>query len=167
MGVRLCICGPGRSGKDTVAEWFGKNTSLKYVGGTSWFAADELYQYMNANGYSYRTVLECWQDRLNHRKLWADYINNVINRPDRTALYKRCLMNQDILTGVRHINEIEACQQEFQMLTIWVKRNVEHDLTMEFTADFCDIIITNNESLERLYEKCTNLARALGCLTAT
>lgn len=165
MGVRLCICGPGRSGKDTVAEWFGKNTNLRYVGGTSWFAAEELYNYMTAHGHTYRTVKECWEDRIYHRKLWADYINNVINRPDPTALYKRCLEEQDILTGIRNIKEIEAVQTQFDMLSIWVKRNVDHDLTMEFTADFCDIIITNNETLERLYEKCTNLARALGCLT--
>lgn len=154
MGKRLCICGPGRSGKDTIAEWLGNNTSLKYVGGTSWFAAERIYNHMISLGHKYRSVEECWEDRIYHRVLWADYIDNVINRDDPCTLYKMCLEQQDILTGIRRIKEIQSVKKLYNCLTIWVERKgLEVDLTMGYGPEECDLIITNNGNVSELFGK--------------
>ena len=159
---RLCIIGPGRSGKDTVAEWLGKNTEHTYIGGTSWFAAEYMFTYMTENGFKYRTVEECWNDRIYHRELWAKIIDEHINKPDPCRLYKDCLKRQSILTGIRREREYESLYENFpDILTIWVERDVPIDPTLELTADHADIIILNNESLDRLYEKLKNLSRHL------
>lgn len=154
MGKRLCICGPGESGKDEIAGWLGNNTSLKYVGGTSWFAADAMFNHMARLGYVYNTVKECWEARRQHRVIWADYIDNVINKTNPIQLYETCLEHQNILTGIRRLREIRAVKERLNPLTIWIERDtVPHDPTMEYGPEECDLILTNNDTLQELFGK--------------
>lgn len=161
--MKLAISGPGTCGKDTLAIWIGQNTSLTYRQSTSQYMAPMIYQDMVKAGYPYKSLEECYQDRVRHRVYWAEWIDRY-NQHDPAAAYRLCLENQDILTGVRKFREIKACREaNLYDLGIWVERpGVPTDPTMEYGPSEMDIVILNNRTVEVLHSRAERLVRALG-----
>lgn len=158
--LRIAISGHGRSGKDTAAELLARYSSLRYVAGTSKFAADVVFERWGKAFYL--DAEACWQDRHNHRMKWTE-IMGEFNRNDPVAVYRRCLEHQDILTGVRWKDEQAAVRASGLVdLWIWIERDVPRDPTQQYGADACDIVILNNGSILDLGDKLIALAKTWG-----
>ncbi len=160
--IRLGISSPGRSGKDEAAEYLAKFTPLRYIGGTSWFARHYMLGYMTADGHDYADAGQCWDDRHEHRQTWADAIA-LYNQDDPIRLYRDCMKEQDILTGVRWLNEFQACKAANLVdLWVWIERpGIEPDPTCQIRAEDCDITILNTGTLEEYRARLRRFANFL------
>lgn len=160
--MKLAICGPGRCGKDTVAEWLGRNTRMRYKAGTSLWAAPLVFERMLAAGYDYTTVVDCWSDRHNHRQLWAETIGDI-NRDDPVKLYRDCLAEQDLLTGLRWRHELQAVRAAGLVdFWVWIERPGRYDPTQEYGPEECDVMIYNGGTLDDLDAKLRAFCRLAG-----
>lgn len=161
--VKLALSGPGGSGKDALGEILRDISTLRYVAGTSKFAAAMVYE---AWGYRYyEDAHSCWLDRRSNRQKWAELIGEF-NASDPVALYRKCLANQDLLTGIRYRHEFLACREAGLVdAWIWIERDgIEPDPTMEHGSGECDFTIENNGDIDDLHRKAVVLARLLGVL---
>jgi hypothetical protein len=160
--VKIGICGYGRSGKDTAAEVLSRLLKLPYKAGTSYYARHLVFDRMKWKGFQYEDANACWNDRHNHRKLWADLIGEY-NRDDPARLYRDCLEGQNFLTGIRWKNEFQACNAAGLVdFWIWIEnRNVPRDATCQVTMDDCDFAIPNSRSLEEYLVRLEKLSRIL------
>ena len=162
--MKLAVCGFGRSGKDTVAEWLADNTPLRYTHSTSKQAAEIVYadivaSHERAGGQPpWDNARQCWLARHegDNRALWAAIIWKY-NQPDGVRLY--CDMVEggcDILTGIRKKAELDACRQHGLIdLAIWVDRPGCHEskASNEITPGDCDLTISNHGALDELHAK--------------
>ena len=146
--MKIGICGAGRSGKDTAAEFLRDEFGFRYTHGTSRWAAMIVWTELTKRGFDYDTVQECFDDRHNHRELWAKIIGKH-NAADPTRMYRECLEHQDILTGLRWRNEFLACR-DARLCDVWlyVDRPGTADATNEVLPSDCDAVIRNDGSLE-------------------
>lgn len=144
MGLKIAICGHGESGKDLAAEMLAEMTPLRYICGTSKYAAEIVWETWGRKTGLWASAEECWLARRDHRVRWAEIIAEY-NQADPVQLYRDCLSNQDILTGIRWRNEQKACRLAGIVdLWIWIDRKVPPDPTMDFGPECCDIILPNN-----------------------
>lgn len=153
--LRLAILGYGRTGKDTVGKWLHEHTPLRYSGSTSNVICAEIAK---AKGI---TEEEAWRTRHEDRIFWYNFCNEF--RKDDPALLARTLLqSSDLVIGLRDRLELKACRKEKLFdLAIWLERYVTTDPTVTFTAADCDLIVTNNGTLEELYEKLTRITSVL------
>lgn len=148
--TRIGIVGNGEAGKDCVAEILRDRLGLRYLKGTSAWAADIVYHQMLADGHTYASVKECWEDRRNHRAYWARVIGEY-NREDPVRMYRECLEEQDLLVGLRWRHEFLACQDAGIVdLWLYIERPGTVDPTNQILPEDCDYTILNNGSLEDL-----------------
>jgi hypothetical protein len=152
--MKIGIVGPGRSGKDTAAEFLRDEFGLRYTHGTSKWAASIVWASMTQHGYCrYDTADEAWEDRHNHRALWAKIIGRY-NEADPTRLYRDCIANQDVLTGLRWRSEFLACRAaKLVDCWLWIDRPGCLDPTCEITAADCDFTIRNDGTLDLFRER--------------
>jgi len=160
--LKLGISAPGRSGKDAVAEMLRDCSVLRYTAGTSYWARHLVFKKFRGI-YDYPDAEACWLDRHSHREEWAAVIGHH-NARDPIQLYRDCLAEQDILTGVRWRREMLACREaKLVDLWLWVERpGIPADPTQEFTAGECDLTIVNDGTLEDLRKKVERIAEGLG-----
>jgi hypothetical protein len=166
--MKLAIVGAGRSGKDTAAEYLRDNYGLRYTHGTSQWAAKIVWAYMTRTGHGYDTPQEAWEDRHAHRELWAKVIGDY-NKADPTRLYRSCIANQDILTGLRWCSEFYACvNARLFDVSLWIERpGICFDPTCEIIASDCDYEICNDGPLDLFYTRLDRFAASLGLSKAT
>lgn len=163
----IAICGNGGCGKDTAAAYLGSITNLRYVESTSRVAAVEVFKCMNALGIcSYQNAEDAHRDRRNHREVWAKMID-LYNYEDPARLYKKCLEDQDILTGVRKRREYEACLAGGLIdFSIWIERaGFDDDSTQEYGPSLCDIVIYNNQCVKALETRLRKIADMFGIIS--
>lgn len=156
--MKIGICGPGMAGKDTVAYALAEMLGLRYFAGTSKWAAQLVFERIK---YPYRSAEECWNDRRSHREDWARIIGEY-NQHDPIALYRDCLRDQDILTGIRWSHEFAACRAAGLVdLWIYVSREGCKDSTCQVSPQDCDLTIVNDGTLSDLNWKLGNLGMIL------
>lgn len=160
----ISISGDGGAGKDTLALWLKENTSLTYTKSTSAYVKTEMFEYMTMLGFVYPNEEVCYADRINHRTIWAKFIDDY-NCNDPARLYKKCLEDQQILTGVRRYKEFKACLDlNIINLKIWVLRpGNPKDSTQEYGPELCDVILLN-DTISSFLGRAKNLFRELGVL---
>lgn len=154
--MKLLILGYARHGKDTVAEMF---INLKFES-SSWYIAHLINKDLK-----YPTVKECFDDRVNKRAFWHDWITNY-NTPDASKLCQEILKDNDIYVGMRTYREFVATKYLFD-LTIWVDASNRHprepSSSISIDAACADIIIDNNWDEKQLKNKVNRLIKALQC----
>lgn len=164
--MKISISGHGGAGKDTLAGWMKENTTLSYTKSTSAYIKTEMFHHMRVLGFEYLDEEACYADRMNHRELWAEYID-LFNAKDPARLYKRCLAEQDILTGVRRSHEFKAVLDLNVIdLKIWVEMpGNKIDTTQTYGAECCDVTILNiKDKPELMFCAAKNLFKAMGVL---
>lgn len=153
------IAGPGKCGKDTVAQAISDITGLGYKHSTSYGAAPFFYQavlngeleHEELDKHTYRDLEECYQARNESqymRTVWARFIDKM-NERTGTELYKLCIENgNNILTGIRKKREMQACiDQGIIDLNVWIcnsMRTQNEDCTQEYGPELCDFILLND-----------------------
>lgn len=160
--MRIALSGYGRAGKGSVAEMLRDCSTLRYIGGTSWFARHFTFDSLGRK-LDYVNAEEYWNDRHYYRSELAAEIARY-NATDPIRLYRDCLAEQDILEGVRWRREMLACREANLVdLWLWVERpGTPADPTQEFTAGECDLTIVNDGTLDDLRRKVERIAGGLG-----
>lgn len=153
--MNIAIIGHGGHGKDTVCEYLENNYDIQFVSSSmiacNFFIFDAL-KYK----YGYKTPYECFMDRSNHRKEWADLIKNYIK--DDLTLFGRLLFSRSpIYCGLRNIIELKALKDaNIIKKVIWVdaikRLPPESKDSISITINDADIIVDNNRSKENLYK---------------
>lgn len=161
---KLLVLGHGRHGKDTFCEilrddyGFTFNPSSLLIAG---YIKDNWLQDQN-----YASDVECFEDRVNHRKTWFNAIASF-NKDDPTAHAKNVLKNEgDIYCGVRRLHEFEACIEEKLFdYVIWVdaidRLPPEHPESFNITMDRADYVVDNNGTLEQFHQNIAFLMEKL------
>lgn len=161
---KLLIIGHGRHGKDTLAEIFNENFGMTLK--ASSMAASEIFIYEKLKlKYGYETAEECFNDRSNRRSEWYDLICDY-NKSDKARLAKEIMSKSDCYVGMRDRPEILEClNQDIFDLVIWVDASErlpkETRDSFNITKEDADIIIYNNESLDRFKEKAIRLGEVI------
>jgi hypothetical protein len=153
--VKLMVCGHGRHGKDTLCEFLG--TKGYTFNSSSWVAAEAFIFDELKDKYGYKSVQECWDDRINKRAEWYDMISTY-NGTELTTLAKYIYANYDIYCGIRSPEEfLKAKAEGLFEISIWVDASdrlpAEGVDSNGVTRDMCDIVITNNGTLEEFMAK--------------
>jgi hypothetical protein len=161
--VKLAICGPGRSGKDTATDFLAAHTELRYNGSTSEAAAQLCFAHLREK-YGYTSAEAAFADRHNHRVEWAEIIWDF-NKPHGITLYERMLQTSDILNGIRRAGELNAMRvRHSDLLAVWIERDVPADPSNEIVSDDCDIVIRNCGTIAEFHERLGRFAKASGIL---
>ena len=157
--MKIAIVGPGRSGKDEIADWLKTHTTLRYWGSCS----QVILPYAAAEqGIG---EAEAWATRHANRDLWFR-IGNRLRTGDHAALARKTLENGDICVGVRARAEMQSVIDEGLVdLVLWVsRRGTPDDPTLEFGPELADIVIGNHWGLSELHGRLAKLAKSWGVL---
>lgn len=151
----VMILGYGRHGKDTVAEFLGRNGYN--VKASSEYASEKVVFPVLGPIYGYKTANECFEDRHQHRKEWYDLITDY-NALDRGKLTKGMLNDgYDVYIGLRNADELKSVANLYSLI-IWVDAtdrigDIESNESCTVTQQMADIIIDNNGTLDQLERK--------------
>ncbi len=156
--MKLMVCGYARHGKDQFCEFMG----LSYAS-SSMAALDEaIWPVM---GHNYESKEQCFEDRINHRAEWHRLITEY-NTPDLTRLARAILKDNDVYCGIRNRDEFHAARRASLFdLSVWIdagdRMPPESLDSCKMMKEDCDIIITNNGTLEEFMVKAVQFARAV------
>lgn len=161
---RLLIIGHARHGKDTFAEILEEHYGLKFVS-SSQAAADIFIFDELKDKYDYKTSVECFEDRVNHRPEWYEMICDY-NKDDKARLAKGILEMADCYVGMRDRGEILECMnQKLFDIIIWVdaSERLELEEVSSFNIDKkdADFIVDNNGTLEQFTDKVVRIGKLL------
>ena len=162
--MKILIAGRSRSGKDSMAEILHEEFGLTYK--SSSMAAVEIFIFnVLKYKYHYKTMVECFEDRVNHRSEWFDLITNY-NKEDRTRLTKEILKISDCYVGLRNIEELNECKkQNLFDLIVWVDAGdrvpFEDSSSCTVNKSCADIIIENDKDFDTFKEKVIRLGKTI------
>lgn len=156
--MKLMVCGHARHGKDQFCEFMG----LVYTS-SSMAALDNVI--WPAMGHNYSSKEECFEDRVNHRAEWHRLITEY-NTPDLTKLSRAIFADNVVYCGIRNREEFHAARRASLFdLSIWIDASdrmpPESEDSCKLLPEDCDIIITNNGTLEELQVKALQLKKAI------
>lgn len=159
--LKLLICGEARHGKDTMADLLCEQLGLVSTS-SSMVAAGLIYEALK-DEKGYKSVEECFEDRVNNRAYWYTWITNY-NSPDRTKLTKKILETSNIYVGLRNPEEFYEARHLFDM-TIWVDASErlpgESSESNGITKEMCDIVIENNGTYDQFKNKVAAFGKVL------
>lgn len=161
---RVLLVGHARHGKDTVADLmqeYGYRTCASSEFAAEKFIKDWFAEHM---GITYKTVEECFEDRVNHRKVWFDLITDY-NTPDLTRLARELFETHDAYCGMRNKRELWACKNAGVVdHVIWVDaserlppEDADSNTIEPWMADF--VLDNNGDFLELDHNLCVLMRR--------
>lgn len=148
---KIGIFGYARHGKDTVAEMLARKLDYYFCSSSLFVCGEAVYPFL-APKYGYRTIEDCFEDRVNHRAEWKELIT-FYNKDDKSRLAKKLLVDNDIYVGMRCKDELSACiEQDIFDILIWVcdpRKSVEpvSSCTIRYEDFNWDIVVMNQLSL--------------------
>lgn len=161
---KFLVIGHARHGKDTFAEILGEAFGLKFQS-SSQSAADIFIYDELKDKYGYKTPVECFEDRVNHRAEWKTMICDY-NSPDKAKLAKAILKTSDCYVGMRDKEEIDEClRQGLFDIIIWVDASerlpLEDPSSFNITKSDAHIFIENNGTLDEFMAKVLRVGKLL------
>lgn len=161
---QICIVGSSRHGKDSMAEILRDNFGYKFLSSSQACADIFIYDELK-NKYGYKTPLECFEDRVNHRSEWYQMICDY-NKDDKARLAKDILKTTDCYVGMRDKPEIDECMKQGLFdLIVWVdaSNRLPNEGIESFNIDksCADIIIDNNGTYEEFETRVLRFGKLL------
>lgn len=162
---KIMLMGHGRHGKDTVAEILRDELGLSFSSSSLYCAQAFIYDTIkDLNGYT--SFEECYEDRLNHRSLWAALIKSY-NQKDPARLSREIFEEHDIYVGIRSDHEFQtAKEEELFDFAVWVDASERepYESAESFNIDksCADIVINNNGTEDELRRRLDQLVRVFG-----
>lgn len=189
----IMLCGDGGSGKDTIAVILREKYRIPYQHSTSYTACKVMWlevvadQWNQEVGWSsgYFTpeknqlrekynlradmfpggMQDFYEQRVNYRRFWADWIDNYNKTSaDGARLYRETVQQgTHLLTGLRKKHEFLAFMNTgWPDLAIWVDRpGIPRDPTQEYGPELCDIVIRNDGDQLTLNMRLSNLIKLM------
>ncbi len=152
----LGICGMGRAGKDTAAEFLCAQTGMVYPKSASWLALPIIATMAGV------PPEQAWQERHEYRPFWISACH-AFHGEDYGRLVRMCLSAGDIAVGIRGRLELEAvvCHGVVRA-TLWIANaRAPNDITVEYGPSDCDLIVSNDGSYLEFYAKLRKLVKLL------
>lgn len=153
--MKLLVIGHGEHGKDTACKIINRLTGLKFISSSEVAVnVGEIWEVISAarpeyDGNRYLAYSMRREDRL----LWGNTIR-LYNTPDKTALCKRILLDNDIYNGMRCDEEYLACKKLFNAV-LWVDATIrvsKNDPSMKIPFNPREMIFINNNYTTRELE---------------
>ena len=160
--VKLMVCGYGRHGKDTFCERL-QESGFKFCS-SSWAACEAVI--WPAWGIKfYANPLDCFNDRHNHRAVWFELIK-AFNKNDKTRLARHIYKDHQVYCGIRSNEEFNAVKaSKLFDVSIWIDASKrlppESKDSCTVTPDMCDIVITNNGTIDEFLIKIDEFTEAM------
>jgi hypothetical protein len=158
------IFGQARHGKDAAAEYWAEHFGLTYQ--SSSMAAAQIFIFdALKDKYGYKTLEECFEDRVNHRTEWFDLIT-AYNAEDETKLGTEIVKLTGCYVGMRRMEEAVACKKKgvFDIL-IWIDAServpAEDVSSCTITKEVTDFTIHNNGTLEEFHERLQRIGKII------
>ena len=153
----IAFCGPGRSGKDLACKWLSEACGTLYTGSISYAVSPLIAESLGVSRE------EAFADRHSDRLYWFEWCN-ALRSEDPTLLVKLTLIENDVVSGIRGDVELHACKEAGVIdLAVWVDNpRVDHDPTLEYSADDCDLVIRNAGGKLEYFNRLKKLSNYLG-----
>jgi hypothetical protein len=160
MDGRIVITGNARHGKDSVAEHLRDSLGLTFESSSMFCARAFIFDAIK-DTLGYSTLEECFEDRVNHRALWASMIR-AYNHDDPARLSRDILSKYDVYVGIRSDRELAAAKEEgLVKIVVWVDASrrlpLEPADSFDIGVEMADIVIDNNGTEEQLVQRLGNL----------
>ena len=145
---KILVIGHARHGKDTAAEMLRDEYGLRFTSSSLFCAERVVLPWFNRNGRFYPNAQICFEDRGDHRETWYRLIEEF-NTPDKTALARAILEENDVYVGLRSHREFHACRNAglFDAI-IWVDASErvgpEGAGSMTLEPWMADFVLDNN-----------------------
>lgn len=158
--MKILIIGEKRHGKDATAEILEKSHGLTHMASSQAGANKFIFSALK-DKYGYDTIVECFEDRHDHRGEWYDLIC-AYNADDPARLAKEIVSEHDIYVGMRNYDELKVCKEIklFDVILGIIRPGYQKESTKSMSIDVkkeSDILIYNNQGLDELVSK-VNLA---------
>lgn len=116
--MKLLILGHARHAKDTAALHLFRAHGITFRSSSEFLAETVIRPALAARGLRYRDAATCYADRVNHRALWRELIEDY-NRDDPARLAKAILAEADCYVGMRMSREFWASRALFDAV-LWI-----------------------------------------------
>ena len=151
--MKILVLGYGRHGKDTVCDILNQRFGLEFQSSSEFCAKLFIYDELK-DKYGYKTYMDCYNDRHNHRAEWYTMIHDYC-KDDLARLGRNIFAAHDIYCGLRNKDEMVAMKAEgVYDYSVWVDRSQhlppEDVSSMNITKDMADFVIDNNGTLADL-----------------
>lgn len=151
---KILVMGYARHGKDTAAEMLGRHRNLKFTSSSMFCAEHVIMPRFALKGFTYDSVADCFEDRVNHRGEWYQAIRDF-NRPDASALGRAIFVEHDIYCGIRSKAEFNALKNTGVFdVAIWIDRSdhLDTEARQSCTVEpwMADFVVDNNGTLADL-----------------
>lgn len=162
--MKLLILGHARHGKDTAAEYLRDRHGISFHSSSLFLAANVIRPALAGRGMFYDSFEECYADRVNHRALWRELIEDY-NAEDPARLAKAILAEVDCYVGMRMEREFWASRSLFDAI-FWIDASgrglpPEGADSMDITFDPAWMVrIDNGGTLEALHAQLDDWVRA-------
>lgn len=116
--MKFLILGHAQHGKDTAAEHLRDAHGVQFRSSSLFLAKTVVRPELARRGLAYPSLDACYADRVNHRALWREIIEDY-NRDDAARLAKDILAVSDCYVGMRMPREFEASRALFDAV-LWI-----------------------------------------------
>lgn len=162
--MKFLIIGHARHGKDTAAEHLRDAHGISFRSSSLFLAETVVRPELERQGIAYPSLETCYADRVNHRALWRQIIEDY-NADDAARLAKAILAVSDCYVGMRTARELWASQTLFDVI-FWIDASgrglpPEGEDSMTITFDPAWMVrINNGGSLEAMQAQLDDWMRA-------
>ncbi len=149
--MKILFVGHGRCGKDTACEITAELTHLRNAGTFSKYLTPYVACRLRVSEE------QAYRERHQNREVWMD-TGNQVRAHDPTAICRMAFANGDVSGGVRGLPEIVAIRdRRVADLIVWIDRDVPPDPTLEFTAEYADVSISNHSTIDEFRARLKHL----------